>query len=106
MLTSLTKQTDRLMSFMKLILKVSIGAARLKGKQAAGSRQQAAGSSSVHCCREFIRTRSLFHLSKNISTEVDREMALISSSIKAGLTYQILCQFFQAIFLAPKRTMD
>jgi len=40
MLTSLTKQTDRLMSFMKLILKVSIGAARLKGKQAAGSRQQ------------------------------------------------------------------
>lgn len=42
MLTSLTKQTDRLMSFMKLILKVSIGAARLKGKQAAGSRQQAA----------------------------------------------------------------
>jgi hypothetical protein len=99
MLTSLTKQTDRLMSFMKLILKVSIGAARLKGKQAAGS-------SSVHCCREFIRTRSLFHLSKNISTEVDREMALISSSIKAGLTYQILCQFFQAIFLAPKRTMD
>jgi len=37
MLTSLTKQTDRLMSFMKLILKVSIGAAR----------QQAAGSSSA-----------------------------------------------------------
>ncbi|KAJ6937501.1 hypothetical protein NC652_011974 [Populus alba x Populus x berolinensis] len=53
---------------MKLILKVSIGAARFEGR--------------VHCNREFIRTRSLFYLSKNISKEVDGEMALISSSIK------------------------
>jgi len=34
MLTSLKKQTDNLMSFMRLILKVSIGAARLRGEQA------------------------------------------------------------------------